>query len=122
MRLSLFAAIAGLGLVSAAPPGGEPGTTGATAPKAAAPQAQRSAHGYPPCSRTVRDRCIQLYERGVRTSENLAANRRLGPVQAAGQRQAAAATRGAPVRLAQASHRRCSATVRTRCIQRWERG
>ena len=30
---------------------------------------------YPPCSRTVRDRCIQLHERGVATRENLAINR-----------------------------------------------
>ena len=30
--------------------------------------------GYPPCSRTVRDRCIQLHERGVATPHNLAVN------------------------------------------------
>jgi hypothetical protein len=30
---------------------------------------------YPPCSRTLRDRCIQLHERGVATPENLAINR-----------------------------------------------
>ena len=59
-KLILFAAVAGLGLTSASPDyhGG--------------PREARG--GYPPCSRTVRDRCIQLYERGVRTPENLAAN------------------------------------------------
>jgi hypothetical protein len=64
----LFAAIAGLLLVSAAPPPGwsddweDDARTG----------------GYPPCSRTVTDRCIQLYERGVATAANLALNERLG--------------------------------------------
>jgi hypothetical protein len=54
-KLLLFAAVAGLGLVSASPPGKGPETGAREAP-----------HHYPPCSRTVRDRCIQLYERGVR--------------------------------------------------------
>jgi hypothetical protein len=31
--------------------------------------------GYPPCSRSLRDRCIQLNERGVASAENLAINR-----------------------------------------------
>jgi hypothetical protein len=59
-KLILFAAVAGLGLTSASPdyPGG--------------PREARS--GYPPCSRAVRDNCIQLYERGVRTPANLAQN------------------------------------------------
>jgi hypothetical protein len=35
--------------------------------------------GYPACSRTVTDSCIQLYERGVRTSANLAMNRNMTP-------------------------------------------
>jgi hypothetical protein len=39
----------------------------------------RIVNGYPPCSRTVQDRCIQLYERGVATAANLALNERLGP-------------------------------------------
>jgi hypothetical protein len=30
--------------------------------------------GYPPCSRTLRDRCIQMHERGVATPDNLARN------------------------------------------------
>lgn len=34
--------------------------------------------GYPPCSATITDRCIQLYERGVATPENLALNEQLG--------------------------------------------
>src|SRR5687767_1603380 len=48
-------------LVGAAPPGpAMPGDEGVD---------------YPPCSRQVRDRCIQLHERGVATPENLAVNR-----------------------------------------------
>jgi hypothetical protein len=35
--------------------------------------------GYPPCSATVTDRCIQLYEPGVATPRNLALNEQLGP-------------------------------------------
>jgi hypothetical protein len=53
-KLLLFAAVAGLGLVSASPPG-----------KGPEPAARETRH-YPPCSRTVRDSCIQRYERGVR--------------------------------------------------------
>src|SRR4051794_2731796 len=54
-KLLLFAAVAGLGLVSASPPDKGPDN------------GQREARRhYPPCSRTVTDRCIQLYERGVR--------------------------------------------------------
>lgn len=65
---SLFVAAAGLGLLGAAPPpmegmDGPPGASG----------------GYPPCSHSVRDRCIQLYERGVASPRNLAMNARLGP-------------------------------------------
>ena len=54
-KLLLFAAVAGLGLVSASPPGKGPGDG-----------AREARRHYPPCSRTVTDRCIQLYERGVR--------------------------------------------------------
>ena len=54
-KLLLFAAVAGLGLVSASPPDKGPDHGAREAPR-----------HYPPCSRTVRDRCIQLYERGVR--------------------------------------------------------
>jgi hypothetical protein len=60
-KLLLFAAVAGLGLVSASPPdkpdNGPPG-----------------ARHYPPCSRTVRDSCIQLNEgRHHRAREHVAA-------------------------------------------------
>lgn len=41
-----------------------------------APQATQG--GYPPCSATITDRCIQLYEPGVATPANLALNERLG--------------------------------------------
>jgi len=52
-KLLLFAAVAGLGLVSASPPGKGPDN---------GPREMR--RHYPPCSRTITDRCIQLYERG----------------------------------------------------------
>jgi len=39
---------------------------------------QSSQGGYPPCSATVTDRCIQLYEPGVATPTNLALNEQLG--------------------------------------------
>lgn len=48
-KLLLFAAIAGFGLVSAAPPGKGPGTG-----------AREARRHYPPCTRTVTDRCNQL--------------------------------------------------------------
>lgn len=63
-KLLLFAAVAGLGLVSASPPDKGPDN------------GEREARGhYPPCSRTVRDSCIQLYERGVRAREEHAGHR-----------------------------------------------
>ncbi|HEX8667825.1 MAG TPA: hypothetical protein VF727_05570 [Allosphingosinicella sp.] len=111
-KLILFAAVAGLGLVSAAPPGAAP-----------APAGTRAAGGYPPCSRTVTDRCIQLHERGVRTAANLAKNRRLGPEQGVATASAAPAPRAAaPVRLARNDYRRCSHGTRRGCYQRYERG
>jgi hypothetical protein len=68
-KLMLFAAIAGLGLAAAAPPQGSgPGAGWALGAQG----------GYPACSKTVTDRCIQLYERGVATRQNLALNDRLG--------------------------------------------
>jgi hypothetical protein len=54
-KLLLFAAVAGLGLVSASPPD--------KGPENGPREARRH---YPPCSRTVTDSCIQLHERGVR--------------------------------------------------------
>ncbi len=56
-KLLLFAAVAGLGLVSASPP-----------PKGPDNGPREMRRHYPPCSRTVTDRCIQLYERGVRAA------------------------------------------------------
>jgi hypothetical protein len=104
-RLCIFAAVAGLGLVSAAPPPG----TGSTATTAWSE--------YPPCSRTVTDRCIQLYERGVRTRSNLARNKQPG-----GGREAMgiggpyeSASAGAAV--GSSAYPPCSATVTDRCTQ-----
>ncbi|CAA9526406.1 MAG: hypothetical protein AVDCRST_MAG23-594 [uncultured Sphingosinicella sp.] len=58
-KVAIFAAVGGLTLIAAAP--------------------HDSAGGYPPCSATVTDSCIQLYERGVATQTNLALNDQLGP-------------------------------------------
>jgi hypothetical protein len=102
-KVCLFAVVAGLGLVSAAPP-----STGDT-------EAAEASGGYPPCSATVTDRCIQLYERGVRTSENLAANGDLGPGRGPAQ--------GGPEEPEMASggdYPPCSATVTDRCTQTYE--
>ena len=60
----LFAAVAGMTLVSAHP---GPNYTSASGPIEAKT-------GYPPCSRTVTDRCIQLNERAARAPANLARN------------------------------------------------
>ena len=76
-KLLLFAAIAGLGLVSASPPEGKP---------AEEPREARS--GYPSCSRTVTDRCIQLHERRVRA--HATARHRTTPATAATARAARA--------------------------------
>jgi hypothetical protein len=62
-------ALLGVGLfmlVSASPPPG-PGE---------APEGAQG--GYPPCSGSLRDRCIQLNERAARTPENMALNDELG--------------------------------------------
>ena len=88
-KIALFAAVAGLALVSAAPdpqggslgglggsdPGPAPKATPAPAPKAAPAPAPRpvliprtARSGYPPCSAAVRDRCIQ---RGARQPERI---------------------------------------------------
>ncbi|MDB5670430.1 MAG: hypothetical protein JWO25_1389 [Alphaproteobacteria bacterium] len=61
----LLAAAAGTFLISSAPP------------RSSGPVADGV--GYPPCSRSVRDRCIQLHERGVATAKNLAMNSDDGP-------------------------------------------
>ena len=121
-KLPVFTAIAGLTLVSAAPP----------------PHWSRGADGdewagsgYPPCSATVTDRCIQLYERGVRTRANLALNERLGM-------NDRVAAMGGPYdpesgdvdegrtaawpRASRSDYPACSRTVTDRCIQLYERG
>jgi hypothetical protein len=76
-KLIVFAAVAGLGLISASPP-----------PRSHYDGPREARSGYPPCSRTIRDRCIQLYERGVRTPANLAYNAKpvdeAAPVERAG--------------------------------------
>ena len=75
-KILLITAMGGLALVAAAPPAHWTRTADVGA-----------RGGYPPCSRTVTDRCIQLYERGVATAANLELNERLGmggaPVQVA---------------------------------------
>lgn len=58
-KLILFAAVAGLGLVSAKPPEAADGGAGA---------GMRGSRVYPPCSRTVTDSCIQRHERRAHRS------------------------------------------------------
>ena len=65
-KLAIFSSLAALTLVAAAPP------------SQWSKSAIKTIKGYPPCSATVRDRCIQLYERGMATAANLALNERLG--------------------------------------------
>ena len=116
--------VIGIGLVGMAPPAMK------TDPSALSGE---TASGYPPCSRTVTDRCIQLYERGVATAANLALNRKLGARSTAmgGPYEAPSATPAwgfserttswsAPAR--QTSYPPCSRTVTDRCIQLYERG
>ena len=118
MKKLLLAAVAGFGLVSAGPPASHEG----------APEARS---GYPPCSARVTDECIQLYERGVRTRENLAENRgreRHRPGHGHGDGHAHGdRDRHGEGRAHGAAHRRaaaaggyppCSATVKDECRQR----
>jgi hypothetical protein len=69
-KLALITSLGALTLVAAAPP--SHWNRGASSESL-------TGGGYPPCSRTVVDRCIQLYERGVATAANLSLNKRLGP-------------------------------------------
>lgn len=115
--LLVFAAVTGLALVSAAPP------------QHAGSGESRAMGGYPPCSRTVTDRCIQLYERGVRTAANLAANRRLGPLrydiaQGGPYEPVARIMDGGEWRApsTRSGYPECSRMVTDRCIQSYERG
>lgn len=88
----LLTAAAGLVLIGASPPGSYEG--------------DEAAEGdYPPCSRTVTDRCIQTYERGVKAKPRRE-EARGGPYEAA------------PVRaVAVGDYPPCSATVTDRCNQ-----
>ncbi len=120
-KLALFTAVAGLTLVSAAPPSQWSRSVDGN---------QGAGRGYPPCSRTVTDRCIQLYERGIRTRANLALNERLGmddrvtamggpyePADNAGEDRGTAWPR-----TSRSDYPACSRTVTDRCIQLYERG
>lgn len=99
MKPLLFAAVAGLGLVSAGPPG---------------PDEERT--GYPPCSARVTDQCIQLYERGVRTRENLAQNRHRERRRA--ETEIAERDAPAPAYGGARHYPPCSAAVKDECRQR----
>jgi hypothetical protein len=86
----------------------------------------------------VTDRCIQLYERGVRARANLDMNARLGPDRAAGTMMASRPMRpavGGPMedvpmapavgpspRVEREAYPACSRTITDRCIQLYERG
>ncbi len=115
-KLHLFAAAAGLTLVGAAPPPSSWDAGEGTA-----------SGGYPPCSRTVTDRCIQLYERGVRTPQNLALNERLGPGRIATAMGGPYEPTSTPedgdwqTEPTVSDYPPCSATVTDRCIQRQSR-
>ncbi len=119
-KLAIFTAVAGLTLVSAAPSHWSRGADGD----------EWAGRGYPPCSRTVTDRCIQLYERGIRTRANLALNERLGMddrVAAMGGPYEPADDDGrghgaAWPRTSRSDYPACSRTVTDRCIQLYERG
>ncbi len=118
-KIMITAAAAGLGLVAAAPP---------SHLRHSAVQDEGAGRGYPPCSRTVTDRCIQLYERGVATRTNLALNERLGMdnrVTAMGGPYEPAAPRargnGDWSRPAADDYPPCSRTVTDRCTQTYER-
>lgn len=76
---------------------------------------EESLRGYPPCSRTVTDRCIQTRERGVASRENLERNVELG-------RDAPGPALGGPAEppaddYAKNDYPPCSRTVTDRCIQ-----
>lgn len=87
MKKTMLIAVAagGLVLLGAAPP-----------PGPSAPREVKT--GYPPCSRTVTDNCIQLYERGVRTADNLARNAAPGAAPVATAHAGHAATAAQPAR------------------------
>ena len=99
-----------------------------------------ASNGYPACSKTVTDRCIQLYESVVRSPENLAMNSRLGPGRVAPAPRMASAgmmrpAMGGPIEdvpmapmasgpaaMSREAYPACSRTITDRCIQLYERG
>ncbi len=100
----LLVAIGGLALVSASPPS-DPIPW----------EDEESLRGYPPCSRTVTDRCIQTRESGVATRRNLERNVELG-------KNASGPALGGPAEPLPRKHAAtdyppCSRTVTDRCIQ-----
>ncbi len=102
-KLVLFAAVAGLGLVSASPPEGD--------------HRVEARDHYPPCSARVTDECIQLYERGVRAPANLARNQ---PREAAEDHHGSADRHGAADRHAAGGGRHyppCTAARKDECRQ-----
>ena len=104
----LLAAVAGLTLVSAAPP--------------ADPipwEDEESLQSYPPCSRSVTDRCIQTNERGADTRENLAGNDEMQPD---GNGPPVDGAASEPTSYAATDYPPCSATVTDSCIQTGRRG
>ena len=97
----LFAVFAGLTLVSAAPPGSKAITTA------------DAVAGYPPCSATVTDRCIQLYERGVRAAKAAPAKpAAVKPAQGGPYESASTAI------MSPDDYPVCSRSVTDRCVQR----
>ncbi len=76
---------------------------------------EESLRGYPPCSSTVTDRCIQTRERGVATRQNMERNVELGS-------NAAGPALGGPAEPAAEEYAAndyppCSRTVTDRCTQ-----
>ncbi len=120
-KLALFTALAGITLVGAAPPSHWSRSSSG---------GDYAGNGYPPCSRTVQDRCIQLYERGVAMRANLALNERLGMhdglAAMGGPYEAPNAGRhGSGYGHSSASrddYPPCSREIQDRCIQLYERG
>ena len=122
-KIMLIATLAGAGLVAAAPPSHW---------RATSDNGNGAVKGYPACSKTVTDRCIQLHERGVATRTNLALNDRLGmpPVAAMGgpyepsylDRSSGSADTSPLPRTSRSGYPPCSRTLQDRCIQLYERG
>ena len=103
----LLVSMAGLALVSASPPS-DPIPW----------EDEESLRSYPPCSRTVTDRCIQGNEGGASTAGNLQRNNHSDePKPAYSERKPKHSEK-----YAAADYPPCSATVTDRCIQTRGRG